>query len=72
MTIKDDDGKFVLSGETEGFGEFEFRNENDWVMKISRKGVFLFNREGFPGMDANHFAKEVIDILQKGLIPIVS
>lgn len=41
-----------------------FNNDkNSWVMKITQEGI-IFNRESFPYVNADGFAKSVIEILE--------
>lgn len=42
-----------------------FQNAKDWVVRITEKGI-EFNREAFPDHKPDDFAKEFMEIIEKG------
>ncbi len=44
-----------------------FGKNHKWIMKVMPNGEFKFNREDFPGMTPDEFAREVVWIMEQHL-----
>jgi len=48
--------------------EIFFSNGTNWLMKINKNNQIEFNREDFPNLTADDYAKEVITILEDAVL----
>jgi len=61
-------GQGITINNPKPINKFSFRVENKWLIEISEGKGIVFNKEEFPNLTSDDFAKEFCDILERQVI----